>query len=117
MVEKPPSVQGMCCRGVNSTYEIRVGRSRSVTGPFVDQNAKPMVAGGGSLLLGSHGDFIGPGQLGLLPSNHVDGVDGKNSGWVASMHYYSRAAEGAPYLRLMRMSILEGWPQLSPIGA
>src|SRR5215213_2043294 len=25
-----------CCRGVNSTYNIRMGRSRRVTGPYVD---------------------------------------------------------------------------------
>jgi len=31
-----------CCRGVNSTYNVVVGRSRKVTGPYVDKTGKPM---------------------------------------------------------------------------
>src|SRR6185295_18830175 len=27
---------GTCCAGVDSTYDIRVGRSGSVTGPYLD---------------------------------------------------------------------------------
>jgi arabinan endo-1,5-alpha-L-arabinosidase len=30
---------GACCRGVNSTYEIRAGRSREITGPYLDKRA------------------------------------------------------------------------------
>ena len=28
---------GLCCRGTNSTYNIRVGRSAAVTGPYPGQ--------------------------------------------------------------------------------
>jgi beta-xylosidase len=56
----------MCCRGVQSTYNIRVGRSKAITGPFLDKEGKGLVAGGGSLLLGTEGEFIGPGQVGLM---------------------------------------------------
>ena len=70
----------MCCRGVQSTYNIRVGRSKAITGPFMDKGGKGMEEGGGSLLLGTEGDFIGPGQVGLL-------ADGRG-GWLMSMHYY-----------------------------
>ena len=37
---------GKCCIGVNSTYNIRVGRSKSVTGPFLDKDGKDMAQGG-----------------------------------------------------------------------
>ena len=99
---------GMCCRGIDSTYNIRVGRARSVTGPFVDANGTRLEAGGGTLLLGTEGQFIGPGQLGLL---RVD--DDELGGWIASMHYYNGKDGGKPYLRLMRMVSQDGWPVLS----
>ena len=37
-----------CCRGVNSTYNIRVGRSIAITGPYIDSNGTAMMKGGGT---------------------------------------------------------------------
>ncbi len=50
-----------CCASMNSTYKIRVGRSTSVTGPYADGTGKPMLEGGGDLLLAGHGRYIGTG--------------------------------------------------------
>lgn len=50
-----------CCKGVDSTYSIHVGRADAVTGPYLDKDGKPMLEGGGSLFLGKTGRFIGPG--------------------------------------------------------
>jgi arabinan endo-1,5-alpha-L-arabinosidase len=60
---------GLCCRGVNSTYNIRMGRSEKITGPYLDKDGVDMMKDGGSLLLGSEGEFIGPGQAGILELN------------------------------------------------
>lgn len=49
-----------CCSGVNSTYNIRVGRADAVTGPYLDRDGAPLLKGGGSLVLGSTGRFVGP---------------------------------------------------------
>jgi arabinan endo-1,5-alpha-L-arabinosidase len=57
---------GSCCAGANSTYSIRVGRARKVTGPYLDRSGVDMLRGGGSLFLGSSGRYIGPGHFGLL---------------------------------------------------
>ena len=51
-----------CCRGVNSTYNIRVGRSPGVTGPYADRDGKPMLAGGGSVVVTGAGREAGPGH-------------------------------------------------------
>ena len=40
-----------CCRGLDSTYKIVVGRSESVTGPYLDKDGKDMMEGGGTLLV------------------------------------------------------------------
>ena len=37
---------GQCCRGTNSTYEIRVGRSKEVTGPYIDKDGKDLLQRG-----------------------------------------------------------------------
>ena len=44
---------GSCCAGANSSYNIRMGRAKKVTGPFLDNMGIDMVQGGGKLFLGS----------------------------------------------------------------
>jgi arabinan endo-1,5-alpha-L-arabinosidase len=60
------ATHGSCCRGADSGYNIRVGRARKVTGPFLDHTGLDMLQGGGKLFLGSGGRVIGPGHFGLL---------------------------------------------------
>ena len=43
---------GSCCAGANSSYNIRMGRARKVTGPFLDNMGIDMLQGGGKLFLG-----------------------------------------------------------------
>ena len=96
---------GLCCRGKQSTYRIRVGRSRAVTGPYLDDRGRDLVAGGGRAFLGPQGDFIGPGHAGLLRD-----TDGRE--WV-SVHFYDGARNGTPTLGLRRLGWTEdGWPQV-----
>ena len=92
---------GKCCRGVDSTYEIRVGRSRSITGPFEDKDGVAMTAGGGSLVLGSDGRHIGPGHASILEQG------GKQ--WLAH-HFYDGEDAGKSKLRLSPMKWVDGWP-------
>jgi arabinan endo-1,5-alpha-L-arabinosidase len=93
---------GKCCRGVNSTYEIRVGRSRAVTGPYVDKEGVDLRDRGGTLVLASEDRWIGPGHASLLSR------DGKE--WLVH-HYYDRELRGRSR---MRMVVLDwdtaGWP-------
>lgn len=55
---------GTCCDGVNSTYNIVVGRSRSVTGPFLDNMGRDMLRGGGRMVLSAGNRATGPGHFG-----------------------------------------------------
>ncbi len=50
-----------CCRGAESSYNIRVGRSADITGPYLDRNGVSMLGGGGTLLLQGGGNWRGPG--------------------------------------------------------
>ena len=74
---------GSCCSGVNSTYNIRVGRSTTITGPYLDRNGVDMVSNGGTLFLQGTGKFTGPGHVGVLSEG------GRQ---VFSYHYYDANA-------------------------
>ncbi len=93
---------GGCCEGVDSTYNIRVGRSTSVTGPYIDRNGKSVIGGGGSMFLESSGRFIGPGQAAILNLN------GKN--WL-TYHYYDGNNDGDATLGIGQLNwSADGWP-------
>jgi arabinan endo-1,5-alpha-L-arabinosidase len=59
-------------RGLASTYNVRVGRSRHVTGPYRDRAGRDMLAGGGTLLLCSYANVRGPGHIGIAQTDHGD---------------------------------------------
>jgi len=91
-----------CCLGTNSTYNIRVGRSRAVTGPYLDKDGVDMLKGGGSLLLGRQGRLFGPGHAGFLTD--------RGTNWF-SFHYYDGERQGAATLAVRRLSWDSGkWP-------
>src|SRR5258705_10309972 len=50
-----------CCRGISSTYHIQVGRSTSITGPYLDAAGTDMMNGGGMEGQGTDAGMIGPG--------------------------------------------------------
>ena len=64
---------GLCC-GYNvsalptpgTEYSIRVGRSASPSGPYVDRNGVDLTVGGGYIVFGSHDYVYGPGGQGVL---------------------------------------------------
>jgi arabinan endo-1,5-alpha-L-arabinosidase len=68
-----------CCRGMDSTYEIRVGKSPSgsAAGRFLDREGKDMAQHGGTLLLGARTEttshtMIAPGHPGVFKD--IDGM-------------------------------------------
>jgi len=63
---------GSCCQGANSTYNIRVGRSKKITGPYLDRYGENMTEGAGTLFLAAEGRDIGPGHFGLLLDDGVE---------------------------------------------
>ncbi|WP_437942408.1 arabinan endo-1,5-alpha-L-arabinosidase [Sorangium sp. So ce341] len=91
-----------CCSGTDSTYNIRVGRSENVLGPYVDKNGTPMLNGGGSLVLQGDERWRGPGHNAVL-------FNGKSAYNV--FHAYDASANGAPKLRVSELAWdSAGWP-------
>jgi arabinan endo-1,5-alpha-L-arabinosidase len=80
---------GSCCRGADSGYNVRVGRSKNIKGPYVDHTGLDMLKGGGKLVCGSGGGYIGAGHFGPLDlgddiqkfSMHWEAVPGGGGGF------------------------------------
>ena len=94
---------GTCCDGANSTYNILVGRSRKVTGPYLDNMGMDMLKGGGKLVVAASGRFVGPGHFGLLDLG--DGVQ------KFSCHYEADLDRGGrSVLDIRPLLWKDGWP-------
>lgn len=83
-----------CCAGVDSTYNIRVGRSKSIEGPYLDRDGRDMSDGGGSMFLETHGRFIGPGHFSRLQHEGLDAF---------SFHFYDGHDKGRPKLAIAKL--------------
>jgi arabinan endo-1,5-alpha-L-arabinosidase len=69
---------------VNSTYQIRYGRSTSITGPYVDKSGVSMMSGGGTLFDGGNDRWNGPGGqdiagTGVIVRHAYDATDNGNA--------------------------------------
>jgi arabinan endo-1,5-alpha-L-arabinosidase len=96
-----------CCKGVASTYNIRVGRADRIEGPYQDKDGKAMLEGGGSLVLATTGRFIGPGGQEAVRTSKGD---------MLAYHYYDGDAAGAAKLQLSPILwTTDGWPELGPV--
>jgi arabinan endo-1,5-alpha-L-arabinosidase len=94
---------GTCCDGANSTYYIVVGRSRKVTGPYVDNMGIEMLKGGGKFLYGANGRVNGAGHYGLLDLG--DGVQ------KFSFHFEADLDQGGrSVLGIRQLMWKDGWP-------
>lgn len=95
--------QGTCCEGPNSTYNIRVGRSRDPLGPYLDDFGVPMLKGGGKLVWGAHDRHYGAGHFGLITLD--DAVQ------KFSFHYESDMDRtGRSTLAINPLVWRDGWP-------
>lgn len=90
----------LCCRGTASTYHVMVGRSKHVTGPYIDAAGKPMMEGGGTLLLAANARWLGPGGQSILQRPEGD---------LIVFHAYD-AVTGKPALQISTLTWENGWP-------
>ena len=93
-----------CCKGISSNYKTAVGRSKKVTGPYLDRNGKPMTETGGSIIAGETDRYSGIGHCGVYE------FDGK---WYIIAHAYDKQLNGASKLFLRPIRWNNGWPQIS----
>ncbi len=97
---------GACCRGVKSTYRVVVGRSRRITGPYLDAKGEDMRLGGGTLVAAGDGKHWA--AVGHCAVYDFDGKD-----WLV-MHGYDLTDEGRSKLLTEEIRWDDyGWPHVT----
>jgi arabinan endo-1,5-alpha-L-arabinosidase len=97
---------GLCCQKEKSTYHLAVGRSRSVTGPYLDRNGKDMSEGGGSLVIAGNATWKALGHNGAYT------IDGKD---YMILHAYETADNYLQKLKILPMGWdANQWPVVDP---
>ncbi len=96
----------ICCRGVESTYRIMVGRSENVIGPYRDRGGKMMIEGGGTLVLqATTPNWRGPGHCAILQDTSGD--------YMVFHAYHGRT--GRSELKISTVIWEDGWPQVAEL--
>ena len=94
---------GTCCDGVNSTYNIVVGRAKSVTGPYLDNVGRDMYHGGGKMVIAAGDRVTGPGHFGRTVID--EGVE------IMSCHYEADFEQGGRSVLGLRPLLWKNdWP-------
>lgn len=97
---------GLCCQKEKSTYHVVVGRSRVVTGPYLDKDGKDMALGGGSLVVQGNAAWKALGH------NSAYSFDGKD---VLVLHAYETKDKYLQKLKIMNLHWDgAGWPLVDP---
>jgi len=94
---------GTCCDGPNSTYNIVVGRSRKVTGPYLDNMGRDMLKGGGKMVVSAGDRLIGPGHFGRIVVG--DGIEKMSCHYEADLDQSGRSILG-----IRPLLWKNGWP-------
>lgn len=103
-----------CCSAFD--YNVRVGRSSSITGPYVDFNGNALTnttltpSEVGTKVLGSYGFSGSDGWYG--PGHNTILQDGTN--WYMLHHARGEADKNWTYLHVRKILWVNGWPVVSP---
>lgn len=94
-----------CCRGVESSYKIMVGRSKDITGPYLDRSNKKLIHSGGTLVAKGNNEWAAVGHPAAYTFNETD---------YLVFHGYDISEDGRPKLWISPITWDEqGWPVVS----
>lgn len=102
-----------CCDGAISNYQVRMGRSVNITGPYIDKDGHNLLdEGSGTLILQRNSKFAGPGHTSRVLTDK-DGQD-----WILyhAMNVNNAVINGVNQRALMLDKITwdaNGWPVIN----
>jgi arabinan endo-1,5-alpha-L-arabinosidase len=122
-----------CCLGNRSTYNVVVGRSKGITGPFVDKSGMAMAKGGGTLVIAATTPtWRGPGHNSVLQTPNGDylvfhaypwrgpgsqaGITVNSLTATLDSGIYSKQAKGSQSQLFISTIVWEdGWPRVAEL--
>ncbi len=100
--------RGRCCAGKESTYQIVMGRSESIEGPYLTKDNKSWQENNYSLLLAGDSTEPGRGHNGFFTEGDTTFI---------VYHAYTMAANGTSLLNIKPLYMdADGWPSITPTG-
>ena len=100
--------RGRCCAGIESTYQIVMGRSKTIRGPYLNKEGRSWKDNQYSLFLAGDYDEPGRGHNGFFAEGDTTYI---------VYHAYTRSHDGAPLLNIKPMYMdTDDWPTLTPNG-
>lgn len=100
--------RGICCKGLESTYRIVMGRSRDIHGPYLAKDGQSWLDNQYTLFLAGDYDEPGRGHNGFFYENDTTFI---------LYHAYTRSAGGASLLNIKPLYVdREGWPTIENTG-
>ena len=100
---------GSCCNGVNASYQVVVGRSENLLGPYVDKDGKDMLKNNWELVLEGDGQkWIGPGH------NSIIIQDDEGTDWMIYHSYLKKDGGVGGRLGMLDRVLWtdDGWPYI-----
>jgi arabinan endo-1,5-alpha-L-arabinosidase len=96
--------RGRCCSGIESTYQIVMGRSKNIEGPYLNKLGESWLDDKYTLFLAGDYDEPGRGHNGFFTERDTT---------FLVYHAYTRSADGASLLNIRPMYIDDdNWPTL-----
>ena len=100
--------RGRCCAGMNSTYQVVMGRSKNIKGPYLNKEGESWVDNKYSLFLAGDSTEPGRGHNGFFTEHDTTFI---------VYHAYTRSANGMSLLNIKPVYIdKDGWPTMEPTG-
>lgn len=100
--------RGICCKGMQSNYQMVMGRSSTIKGPYLNKEGQSWVDNKYSLFLAGDSTEPGRGHNGFFTEGDTTFI---------VYHAYTRAANGQSLLNIKPLYMdAEGWPTIKPSG-
>ena len=98
---------GSCCNGINSTYQLVVGRSTNLKGPYSNKSGNTLSDGNYSVVISGNSTFAGPGHCSQITT------DSDGSDWIL-YHAIDKRNSAQFSSRMLMLDRLywdnDGWP-------
>jgi arabinan endo-1,5-alpha-L-arabinosidase len=97
--------RGICCKGIQSTYQVVMGRAKNIKGPYLNKQGESWLDNKYTVFLEGNYEEPGRGHNGFFTENDTTFI---------VYHAYTRAADGASLLNIKPVYVdADGWPSVA----